>query len=64
MKDVVWVVTQSEKYENDNTLTVTTDRSKALAIYEEYKVRADNWMSYSLERWEDGDFVEHELETD
>lgn len=63
-KDVVWVVTHSEQYESDITLAVTTNRGKALEAYESAAKTLDKWTAVQLERWENGEFVEHEMETD
>lgn len=64
MKDVVWIVTESEQYEGSVSHLVTVDRDKAVKAYYEHALRSDAWVSFSLERWENGVFIEHEKETD
>lgn len=63
-KDVVWSVNKSKQYEGDTMLTVTANRDVAIALYEAVKHRSDNWTAFQLDRWENGEFVENELETD
>lgn len=64
MNDIVWVVEQRVQYDGDDQLTVTTNRDRAVRMYQANKGYADSYVSYYLSRWENGHFVEHELETD
>ena len=64
MKDTVWVVEQRTQYDGDVELTVTTNRDSAVRMYQANKGDADAWVGYCLSRWENGHFVEHEMETD